>query len=421
MGAGALDSVFPLDAQLNLPPDKYSHGLREVLVEEVVGGSFDEAVDHLARAGGGQMAKRQAEEVAVLLSQDFDAFYEQPAAAHQAVRDEGKLLVISADGKGIVMHPNGLREATRRAMEREEHKQHTRLSPGEKKNRKRMATVVSVYEVDPYPRTPEQILDPTNRPMAKRPRPQNKRTWARVEATQGTVVEQAFLEAVRRDPDQQMCWVVLTDGHEDLLRQVSAAAKRYKVDVVLVQDFVHVLEYLWKAAYALHPQDAATRDDWVMDRASAVLQGRARDVAVGLRRAATRKQLSQSARKPVDKAADYIDNNRERLQYDHALAHGLPIATGVIEGARRHLVKDRMDITGARWGLDRAEAILKLRSLKISGDLPAYLAFHFEQEHKRNYPQPPIGMLLPLQETRGAWSVVESKIRRIGRGLRGSF
>jgi len=397
-GGRGVDSVFPLDAELNLPLDKYSHGLRELVVQEVIGGSFEEAVDHLARAGGGQIAKRQAEEVSVHLSQDFDAFYAQPLAPPQAGRDAGKLLVISADGKGIVMHPNSLREATRRAMEREEHKQHTRLSPGEKKNRKRMATVVSVYEVDPYPRTAEQILDPEQQPEGKRPRPQNKRTWARVEAAQGTVIEQAFAEAVRRDPEQQLRWVVLTDGQEDLLRQVSGAAKGYKVDVVVVQDFVHVLEYLWKAAYALHPDAAEERERWVMDRASAILQGRAQDVAVGLRRAATRKQLSQSERKPVDKAADYIDNNQERLQYDRALAHGLPIATGVIEGACRHLVKDRMDITGARWGLERAEAILKLRSLKVSGDLPAYLEFHFEQEHKRNYPGPPV----PLAESRAA-------------------
>ena len=211
-----------------------------------------------------------------------------------------------------------------------------------------------------------------------------------MEADQGTVVEQGFAEAVRRDPDQRMRWVVLSDGQEDLLRQVYAAAKRYKVDIVVVQDFVHVLEYLWKAAHALHPDAAEEREAWVMDRAHAVLQGRAQDVAVGLRRAATRKQLSQGEREPVDKAADYIDNNQARLQYDQALAQGLPIATGVIEGACRHLVKDRMDITGARWGLQRAEAILKLRSLKISGDLPAYLAFHFEREHKRNYPGPPI-------------------------------
>jgi hypothetical protein len=389
-GGRDLESVFPLAAELNLPPDKYSHGLREVVVQEVVGGSFDETVEHLARAGGGRMAKRQAEEVVVHLSQDFDAFYAQPLPLAQASGDERKLLVISADGKGIVLHPNGLREATRRAMERAEHKQHTRLSPGEKKNRKRMATVVSVYEVAPYPRTVEQILDPEQQRAGKRPLPENKRTWARVEADQGTVIDQAFEEAVRRDPDQKMRWVVLIDGQEDLRRQVTAAAKRYKVESVLVQDFVHVLEYLWKAAYALHPADAEERESWVMDRATAVLEGRARDVAVGLRRAATRKQLSQSARKPVDKAADYIDNNHERLRYDQALAQGLPIATGVIEGACRHLVKDRMDITGARWGLERAEAILKLRSLKISGDLPAYLAFHFAQEHERNYPGPPI-------------------------------
>jgi hypothetical protein len=89
-------------------------------------------------------------------------------------------------------------------------------------------------------------------------------------------------------------------------------------------------------------------------------------------------------------AADYIEHNKERLCYDEALAQGLPIATGVIEGACRHLIKDRMDITGARWGLDRAEAILKLRSLKVSGDLEAYLAFHFKQEQKRKYPGPPI-------------------------------
>ena len=141
-----LDSVFPLDAELNLPPDKYSHGLCEVLVEEVIQGSFDEAVAHLKRAGGGSLAKRQAEEVAVRLSQDFDAFYRQPFEVANDDGDEARLLVISADGKGIVMHPSGLREATRKAAQQTERRVQTRLSPGEKSNRKRMATVVSVYQ-----------------------------------------------------------------------------------------------------------------------------------------------------------------------------------------------------------------------------------------------------------------------------------
>jgi len=214
-GRWGVKSVFPLDAKLNLPPDQYSHERQKSLWNRLF-------ADQLEDSDGGQMTKRQAEEVAVHLSQDFDTFYGQARARPQMARDKGTLLVISADGKGIVMHPKGLRAATRRAMEREEHKQHTRLRSGEKKNRKRMATVVSVYEVDPYPRTAKSTLGLEQPPERKRPRPENKRTWAWVEADQGTVIEQACAEAVRRDPDQQMRWVVLTDGQPDLLRQVSA-------------------------------------------------------------------------------------------------------------------------------------------------------------------------------------------------------
>jgi hypothetical protein len=305
-GGRGLDSVFPLDAELNLPPDKYSHGLREVLAEEVIQGAFDEAVGHLARSGGGRMAKRQAEEQAVHLSQDFDAFYDQPLAPTQEADDGDKILVITADRMGIVMRPDALREGVRKALARQQHQQ-TRLSDREKKDRKRMATAISVYEIAPYVRTPEQILDPAQRPDEGRPRPSNKRTWARVEADLKRVVEQGFEEAVRRDPDQRMRWVVLVDGHEDLLRQVYAAARRYKVEITVVQDFIHVLEYLWKAAHALHPEAGEEREAWVNDRAHTLLRGRAQDVAVGLRRAATRKQLSQGERKPVDKAADRVN------------------------------------------------------------------------------------------------------------------
>jgi hypothetical protein len=81
------------------------------------------------------------------------------------------------------------------------------------------------------------------------------------------------------------------------------------------------------------------------------------------------------------------------LGYNTALARGWPIATGVIEGACRHLVGDRLDITGARWGLQGAEAVLKLRALHTNGDFPAYWRFHLAQEHQRvhqaRYQHPP--------------------------------
>jgi len=114
-----------------------------------------------------------------------------------------------------------------------------------------------------------------------------------------------------------------------------------------------------------------------------ILEGKAAQVAAGIRRRATRFGYAASERAGADACADYLSAKKPYLGYDLALANGWPIATGVIEGAARHLVKDRMDITGARWGLAGAEAILRLRALVINGDLDAYWAFHQQQEHER--------------------------------------
>ena len=118
---------------------------------------------------------------------------------------------------------------------------------------------------------------------------------------------------------------------------------------------------------------------------AALLNGKVSNVAAGMRRSATRRDLSQEARKPVDKCADYLLKNKQRFDYATALANGWPIATGIIEGACRHLVKDRMDVTGARWSLDGAEAVLRLRALRSSGDFEEYMKFHRRQEYQRNH------------------------------------
>lgn len=182
-----------------------------------------------------------------------------------------------------------------------------------------------------------------------------------------------------------MKWVVLIDGQTELINQVSMPAEKYSVSVTITQDIIHVIEYLWKAAHALHPQDPEKREKWVKDRTFELLYGNAQHVASGLRRAATREGLDPKKREPVDTAANYIQNNKQRLRYDESLEQGLPIATGVIEGACRYIVKDRMDLTGARWRLKSADAVLKLRSLKASNDLGEYLQFHFLKEEERNH------------------------------------
>ena len=378
-----LGSVFPLDEALNLPTDKYSLGLRRQVGLEVAKGSFDETVMAIEEGTGAQVPKRQTEQLSRVISMDFDTFY-----ASQPMEAGTGLLVMSVDGKGVVMRQQDLREATRKAAEKSKRKLKTRLSRGEKRNRKRMATVASVYEVDPHERTAEQIMG-RDEPETIRPKVRNKRVWASLRQSPAEVIEDLFAEAQRRDPWHERTWLVLVDGQETQLGEVEAAMARHRADTVIIQDFVHALEYLWKAAYCFHAAGTAEAEAWVQAHALALLKGKVSDVAAGRRRSATRKDLSQEAREPVDKCADYLLKNKARFDYATALVNGWPIATGIIEGACRHLVKDRMDLTGARWSLDGAEAVLRLRALRASGDFEDYIAFHRRQERQRNFASEP--------------------------------
>ena len=374
-----LGSVFPLDAALNLPPDKYSQGLRRKVGLEVAKGSFDEAVLAIKEGTGAQVPKRQIEQLSQAISVDFDEFY-----ASQPMEAGTGLLVMSVDGKGVVMRKQDLRESTRKAAEKSKRKLKTRLGRGEKRNRKRMATVASVYEVDPYQRTAEQIMG-LDEPETIRPKVRNKRVWASLRQSPAEVVEQLFAEAQRRDPLHERTWLVLVDGQEAQLGEVEMAIATHRADTVVIQDFVHALEYLWKAAYCFHADGTEEAEAWVQTHALALLKGKVSDVAAGMCRSATRKNLSQEAREPVDKCANYLLKNKTRFDYATALTNGWPIATGIIEGACRHLVKDRMDLTGARWSLEGADAVLRLRSLRASGDFEDYMVFHNRQECLRNY------------------------------------
>jgi hypothetical protein len=189
---------------------------------------------------------------------------------------------------------------------------------------------------------------------------------------------------------------MLVDGGVQQLKDIKTCIEYYQVAVTLILDFIHVLEYLWKAAFCFHAEGSEEAEAWVAERALQILKGKASDVAAGMRRSATLRQLSIEERKPGDTCADYLLKYQQMLKYDEYLAAGLPIATGVIEGACRHLIKDPMDITGARWGLQSAEAILKLRSLHSSGDLDGDWNFYKSQTLKHNHASRYNGF--PLQE-----------------------
>ena len=248
------DSLHPLDASLNLPAERYSLEVRRRVAEAAASRSFDEALFELSRHSGAQVPKRQAEQLVARAAEDFDAFYAaRRAAAGEPVADES-VVVLTFDGKGVVLHHEDLREATRKAAERRRRQREqlspfNRLQPGEKKHAKRMATVAAVYAVSPFVRSPEEFLQslmprqPAAKAKAKaknraktpavRPRPVAKRVWASLEHEPAEVVAEAMLEAERHDPERVKRWVVLVDGAETQLALVEAGAAAYGVDVTV--------------------------------------------------------------------------------------------------------------------------------------------------------------------------------------------
>jgi hypothetical protein len=388
-------NVYPADAALRLPRLRHSHGLRRLAALEAVRGSFDQATETIGRRCGQVVGKRQVEQLTVAAAADIDVFYQ--AVAPEPCTD-ATVLVVSVDGKGVVMRPEALREATLKAAgAKGPGPYRTRLASGEKQGRKRMATLGVVYDAEPAPRRAHDVITVPaagavgrSDQRSRRVGPNARAKWLTGSVTQPSeqVIQAVFDQAEQRDPGHRRTWVVLVDGARHQLDLVGAEAARRGVTVHILIDLIHVLEYLWKACWCFHADGDPHAEAWVATHAISILSGHTAQTIAAIDEQAVHAGLSGNQRRGVDTCIGYLQAKQEFLDYQTALACGWPIATGVIEGACRHLIGDRLDISGARWGLAGAEAVLKLRALKTNGDFDRYWRFHLARENHRVHQAP---------------------------------
>jgi hypothetical protein len=287
-----------------------------------------------------------------------------------------------------------LPEARRRRAKAPEQRIKTfekRAGTGEKKGCKRMAETGAVFDVavpDGPPRTPEQVMRPEGGTGENKP-PRAQNRWYACDITAGrdVTIGKIFDQADRRDPGRRRTWIALVDGDNYQLGLFQAAAAARGITLAIVIDFIHVLEYLWKAGWCFHPPRDPAIEAWVTAQGLDILHGRVQDVIARIRAlaAAHPPRPGGEHAKIIAKTLSYLQNKQPYMDYPRALAQGWPIATGVIEGACRHLVQDRMGITGARWSLPGAQAMLWLRAINASGDTSAYWNWHITQERQRNH------------------------------------
>jgi hypothetical protein len=384
--AAGQEGYCPLDAELSLPPRCYSDLLRDWAEYCITNESYGESIKVLERILDLSVSKLALETNVREDAVDVEAFYEQKAMPSPSV--EGPILVIQADGKGVPM------------VRAKPAPQTARRGKGEKRVKKKEAIVTAIYTIEPYLRTPQHVAEALLRDLEQdnetsstalspptRPAPVGKELRATL-AGKATAFERLARRVAQREGPHTRHRVALTDGAESLQRQVRDRLSRF----TLVLDIIHAVEYLWAAANALLGETNPDRTPWVQKQLLHILSGRTSTVIQALENCVRDPALSDSQRRALNTTIGYYQRNLPYMRYDLYLAQGWPIATGVVEGACGHLVKDRMEQSAMRWTQPGAQAVLDLRAVRINDDWDAYQQFRRHCQHQRLYDNRPIAV-----------------------------
>lgn len=374
----ALDFV-PLDNRLQLPASDFSYVLQDWDQNLCVEEAFGQARSVVAKILGLKQSVDSLEHMNQEMATDAPTFLLNRPLPDSA----GEILVTSADGKGIVM---------RRTADDPAPKAY--LTKGDKASQKRMATVGTAYTVDRYVRTPEEVVAALFRDAPQRrqdrPRPQHKHVWASLAVNEepGSGMAQVFAwlvgEVVQRNPDLAKPMVYISDGQESLWEaRAEYLPEHNSVDIL---DLLHVTPRLWQAAHVFHKDKSDAAEQFVRHHLLRVLQGKTAGVLRRFRAMGRAQKLSAAQKKTLRTLCAYLRKNLHRMRYDEYLGAGYPIASGAIEGACRHLVKDRMERAGMHWTVTGAQAMLNVRSVYCSDGWDEYQEYRIERELKDLYP-----------------------------------
>ena len=371
----------PLDARLELPAEEQSYLLQDWSQSFCVQNSYRESRNAIEKILGIGQSVRTLEQMNQRMATEVESFREsQPAPPAD---EEGEFVVTTADGKGVPMRQESETPAARKA----------RLKKGEKRQTKRMACAAGVYSIDPFVRTPDDILNEIMRKekQKQRPKPRHKRLRADLSIDYDGYVSNAKEIAYRwmddeikaRDPLNQKTILHLTDGEKKLK---TTAENTFSREVISILDIYHVMERLWNAAHCFHREGTDETETFVEQRLRMLLEGKVEFVIRGLRQMSTKRALKGSKMKTIAQVTGYFENNIPRMKYDQYISRGYPIGTGVVEGACRHLVKDRMEGAGMRWKTEGAQSMLSMRATHLNDEWDKYQDYRIREQTERLYP-----------------------------------
>lgn len=389
----------PLDARLGLPESKFSFLLQDFDQNLAMEQPFGQVTNTIARILNVEQHVDSVERTNRKMGEHVEAFHggQQPPPPEE----EAAIVVETADGKGIPI---------RRPADAPLIRDHQRRF-GPKPDRKKMATVASVYTVDPFIRTPDEVVeslfrspqDQAKKSKRKRPRPRHRRLRACLNFTnsdgdpiRGRSAMFGWMtdEVTSRNADGKKPLISIMDGEQSLWRELKVFQDH--LDRVEILDLLHVTPRLWDAAHLFCDSDKQA-EQFVRERVTRILHGEVQGIVRGLRQMASRRGISGKAKEKVDRICGYFEKHRHRMRYDQYLAAGYPIASGVIEGACRHVVKDRMERTGMNWVIEGAQPMLDLRCVFLSDQWDQFMESYTTTQINNAHPYRDMIDSLPWQ------------------------
>ncbi len=368
--AAGSPGAFPLDGELNLPERGYSYLVQEFSSRLAVTMSYQDAQEILCSFFPVKMPIRSLESIVGDVCDEVDQFYDEKAAP--TVSPEAAVTVATVDKKGVVIRKACTDEAGPEAPP----------SNPDKPGKKKMATVISTYVTPRHARAADCILKEVSDQGGSdsRPKPQNKLTWGSLTDDPEKTVTRLKKAVDQRLPEGNEL-VCILDGEKSLWSLVY----KYFPTAFFVLDIFHVLEHLGKAALCFHDEGSPQARQFVTERLKMLLNGRAGRLIGGLKQMLTKQDLSATKRRCLEQVIGYLERNRKHMRYEICLAKGYPVGSGVIEGACRNLINDRLELTGMSWTIPGAESMMRLRAVHINKDWDAFCKRRRTKERERLY------------------------------------
>jgi len=381
--------LYLVDEHLDIPRVLWSYNIQELVSSNSTQTNFRESVQTMNSLLGLGLNGTSSERSINHLGQTVDAYYSQK----RIEKPLGPVFFCASfDGKGVPKI---------KPIDKTKSRETKRLNKGEKRGIKQMATVGVISHFEPKPREIGDVIKGLMEYKTSKSKEESEHS--RVKTNDNRWHQDIHRRAFLADQDKSIDYgisriksmishpqsriVVPIDAGIGLEDKVLLSLKKYGLAdklAAIILDIIHVSEYVWDCANAVLGEGSNLRTDWVREMLEDLLNSKTKQVIEDLKKIVAKTDLSKNKKEKIQKAITYFTNHQHKMDYKTYIEKGYPVSSALVESNCKHLVKDRMELSGMRWSSNGAQNMMDMRAVKLNGDLPHFINFIERKNRKIN-------------------------------------